>query len=148
MHRPVEGIPYVLDAGVRDEANTGRREGDSPTPTASSYSIVGYATMHRYCTQRDQSQTLTVKNDASRHQKSHFRASCTEPYCPVSHSPHTTAPATALHLYTTIHAARIVDPTILNERSSQPQTPSHQTGTQLIIVQAAAGVPGTREFPT
>ncbi|KUM65019.1 hypothetical protein ACN42_g2049 [Penicillium freii] len=93
-----------------------------PTPTASSYSIVGYATTYRYWYyQRDQSQTPTVKNDAfpppevniselpARNRIAQFL---------ILPSHHRAGHGT--HLYTTIHAACIADPTILELTIEDP----------------------------
>ncbi|KAJ5914253.1 hypothetical protein N7504_003136 [Penicillium tannophilum] len=85
-----------------------------PTPTASSYSIVGYATTYRYWYyQRDRSHTPTIKNDdfppaEIKISELPARLRIAQLLILPSHarSGHGT------HLYTTIHAFCIADPTI------------------------------------
>ncbi|OQD62066.1 hypothetical protein PENPOL_c014G05676 [Penicillium polonicum] len=93
-----------------------------PTATGSSYSIVGYATTYRYWYyQRDRLQVPTVKNDEfpppevkiselpARNRIAQFL---------ILPSHHRAGHGT--HLYTTIHAACIADPTILELTIEDP----------------------------
>lgn len=93
-----------------------------PTPTASSYSIVGYATTYRYWYyQRDQSETPTVKDDkfpSSEVNIAELPARIRIAQFLILPSHHRAGHGT--HLYTTIHAACIADPTILELTVEDP----------------------------
>jgi histone acetyltransferase 1 len=93
-----------------------------PTPTASSYSIVGYATTYRYWYyHRDQSQTPTVKNDefpVPEVNIAELPARIRIAQFLILPSHHRAGHGT--HLYTTIHAACIADPTILELTVEDP----------------------------
>lgn len=93
-----------------------------PTATASSYSIVGYATTYRYWYyQRDQSQSPTVKNNEFPPPEvniSELPARIRIAQFLILPSHHRAGHGT--HLYTTIHAACIADPTILELTIEDP----------------------------
>lgn len=85
-----------------------------PTPTASPYSIVGYATTYRYWLyQRDRSISPTVKDDAfppPEIKLSELPSRLRIAQFLILPSHHRAGHGT--HLYTTIHASCIADPTI------------------------------------
>ncbi|KAJ5113738.1 hypothetical protein N7456_002272 [Penicillium angulare] len=93
-----------------------------PTPTASSYSIVGYATTYRYWLyQRDQSESPTVKNDdfpQAEIKISELPGRLRIAQFLVLPSHHRSGHGT--HLYTTIHAFCIADPTIVELTVEDP----------------------------
>jgi histone acetyltransferase 1 len=93
-----------------------------PTPTASSYSIVGYATTYRYWLyQRDRSITPTVKDDAfppAEIKLSELPSRLRIAQFLILPSHHRAGHGT--HLYTTIHAACIADPTIIELTVEDP----------------------------
>ncbi|KAF3393866.1 Histone acetyltransferase type B catalytic subunit, partial [Penicillium rolfsii] len=93
-----------------------------PTPTASSYSIVGYATTYRYWLyQRDRSITPTVKNDTfppAEIKLSELPSRLRIAQFLILPSHHRAGHGT--HLYTTIHASCIADPTIIELTVEDP----------------------------
>lgn len=93
-----------------------------PTPTASSYSIVGYATTYRYWLyQRDRSQTPTVKSDpfpGPEAKISELPARLRIAQFLILPSHHRSGHGT--RLYTTIHATCITDPTIVELTVEDP----------------------------
>lgn len=93
-----------------------------PTPTASSYSIVGYATTYRYWLyQRDRSESPTVKNDdfpPSEIKISELPGRLRIAQFLILPSHHRSGHGT--HLYTTIHAFCIADPTIVELTVEDP----------------------------
>lgn len=93
-----------------------------PTPTSSSYSIVGYATTYRYWLyQRDRSETPAVKNDEFPPPEvkiSELPARLRIAQFLVLPSHHRSGHGT--HLYTTIHASCIADPTIVELTVEDP----------------------------
>lgn len=93
-----------------------------PTPTASSYSIVGYATTYRYWLyQRDRSITPTVKDDAfppPEIKLSELPSRLRIAQFLILPSHHRAGHGT--HLYTTIHASCIADPTIIELTVEDP----------------------------
>lgn len=93
-----------------------------PTPTASSYSIVGYATTYRYWLyQRDRSESPTVKDGAfplPEIKISELPARLRIAQFLVLPSHHRSGHGT--HLYTTIHAFCLADPTIVELTVEDP----------------------------
>lgn len=93
-----------------------------PTPTASSYSIVGYATTYRYWYyHRDQSQAPAVKDSefpVPEVNIAELPARIRIAQFLILPSHHRAGHGT--HLYTTIHAACIADPTILELTVEDP----------------------------
>lgn len=93
-----------------------------PTPTASSYSIVGYATAYRYWLyQRDRSEPVTVKNDPfppSEVKIAELPARLRIAQFLILPSHHRSGHGT--HLYTTIHASCIADDTIVELTVEDP----------------------------
>ncbi|KAJ5112643.1 hypothetical protein N7532_000688 [Penicillium argentinense] len=93
-----------------------------PTPTASSYSIVGYATTYRYWLyQRDRTETPAVRNDAfplPEVKISELPARLRIAQFLILPSHHRSGHGT--HLYTTIHAFCIADPTIVELTVEDP----------------------------
>jgi histone acetyltransferase 1 len=93
-----------------------------PTPTASSYSIVGYATTYRYWLyQRDRSISPTVKDDAfppPEIKLSELPSRLRIAQFLILPSHHRAGHGT--HLYTTIHASCIADPTIIELTVEDP----------------------------
>ncbi|KAJ5666741.1 hypothetical protein N7462_011150 [Penicillium macrosclerotiorum] len=93
-----------------------------PTPTASSYSIVGYATTYRYWLyQRDRSEAPSVKDDAFPPPEikiSELPARFRIAQFLILPSHHRSGHGT--HLYTTIHASCIADPTIVELTVEDP----------------------------
>ncbi|KAJ5081934.1 hypothetical protein NUU61_010198 [Penicillium alfredii] len=93
-----------------------------PTPTASSYSIVGYATTYRYWLyQRDRSETPSVKSDpfpGPEIKISELPARLRIAQLLILPSHHRSGHGT--HLYTTIHASCIADPTIVELTVEDP----------------------------
>lgn len=92
-----------------------------PTPTASQYSIVGYATTYRYWLYQRESQKPTVKNDPFplpekklSQLPSRLRIAQFLILPPHQGSGHGT------HLYTTIHSACFSDPTIIELTVEDP----------------------------
>lgn len=95
---------------------------EPPTPTASSYSIVGYATAYRYWLyQRDRSESPAVKNDEFPPPEikiSELPARLRIAQFLILPSHHRSGHGT--HLYTTIHASCIADPTIVELTVEDP----------------------------
>lgn len=95
---------------------------EPPTPTASSYSIVGYATAYRYWLyQRDRSESPAVKNDEFPPPEikiSELPARLRIAQFLILPSHHRSGHGT--HLYTTIHALCIADPTIVELTVEDP----------------------------
>lgn len=95
---------------------------EPPTPTASSYSIVGYATAYRYWLyQRDRSETPVVKNGSfppTEVKISELPARLRIAQFLILPSHHRSGHGT--HLYTTIHASCIADPTIVELTVEDP----------------------------
>lgn len=95
---------------------------DPPAPSASTYSIVGYATTYRYWLyQRDRSETPTVKNDEfppPEIKVSELPARLRIAQFLILPSHHRSGHGT--HLYTTIHASCIADPTIVELTVEDP----------------------------
>lgn len=93
-----------------------------PTPTASSYSIVGYATTYRYWLyQRDQSESPIVKNDPfppAEVNIAKLPARLRIAQFLILPSHHRAGHGT--HLYTTIHASCIADDTIVELTVEDP----------------------------
>ncbi|KAJ5484107.1 Histone acetyltransferase type B catalytic subunit [Penicillium diatomitis] len=93
-----------------------------PTPTASSYSIVGYATTYRYWLyRRDRSITPTVKNDPfppPEIKLSELPARLRIAQFLILPPHHRAGHGT--HLYTTIHASCLADPTIIELTVEDP----------------------------
>ncbi|KAJ6135575.1 hypothetical protein N7512_000735 [Penicillium capsulatum] len=93
-----------------------------PTPTASSYSIVGYATAYRYWLyQRDRSEPSPVKNDPfppSEVKIAQLPARLRIAQFLILPSHHRSGHGT--HLYTTIHASCIADDTIVELTVEDP----------------------------
>ncbi|KAJ5604519.1 hypothetical protein N7510_009673 [Penicillium lagena] len=93
-----------------------------PTPTASAYSIVGYATAYRYWLyQRDRSETPTVKSDpfpGPEAKISELPARLRIAQFLVLPPHHRSGHGT--HLYTTIHATCLADPTIVELTVEDP----------------------------
>lgn len=95
---------------------------EPPTPTASSYSIVGYATAYRYWLyQRDRSESPAVKNDEFPPPEikiSELPARLRIAQFLILPSHHRSGHGT--HLYATIHASCIADPTIVELTVEDP----------------------------
>lgn len=95
---------------------------EPPTPTASSYSIVGYATAYRYWMyQRDRTETPAVKDDAfppPEVKLSELPSRLRIAQFLILPSHHRSGHGT--HLYTTIHASCIADPTIVELTVEDP----------------------------
>jgi histone acetyltransferase 1 len=95
---------------------------EPPTPTASSYSIVGYATTYRYWMyQRDRTETPVVKNDVfplPEVKVSELPSRLRIAQFLILPSHHRSGHGT--HLYTTIHASCIADPTIVELTVEDP----------------------------
>ncbi|KAJ6125673.1 hypothetical protein N7523_003293 [Penicillium sp. IBT 18751x] len=95
---------------------------EPPTPTASSYSIVGYATTYRYWMyQRDRTQTPAVKDDVfplPEVKVSELPSRLRIAQFLILPSHHRSGHGT--HLYTTIHASCIADPTIVELTVEDP----------------------------
>lgn len=93
-----------------------------PTPTASSYSIVGYASTYRYWLyQRDRSEIPAVKNNEFPPPEvkiSELPARLRIAQFLILPSHHRSGHGT--HLYTTIHASCIADPTIVELTVEDP----------------------------
>ena len=93
-----------------------------PTPTASSYSIVGYATTYRYWLyQRDHSKTSAIKNEPFPFPEikiSELPARLRIAQFLILPSHHRSGHGT--HLYTTIHASCIADSTIVELTVEDP----------------------------
>ncbi|KAJ5324937.1 hypothetical protein N7476_003537 [Penicillium atrosanguineum] len=95
---------------------------EPPTPTASSYSIVGYATAYRYWMYlRDRNETPAVKDDVfplPEVKVSELPSRLRIAQFLILPSHHRSGHGT--HLYTTIHASCIADPTIVELTVEDP----------------------------
>lgn len=116
----ISSLMFICEGG--ESNNFSYEKVEPPTPTASSYSIVGYATCYRYWLyQRDRSATVVVKDDpfpAPEIKISELPARLRIAQFLILPSHHRSGHGT--HLYTTIHASCIADPTIVELTVEDP----------------------------